>query len=297
VAETLRTIADSVSFQRFITIVILLAGVLVGAQTYPDIVARYGGMLHALDLLILGVFVAEVVVRMGAHGSKPWRYFLDPWNVFDFAIVVACFLPLDSQFVVVLRLVRILRTLKLVRALPKLQIIVGALINSIPSMGYVSLLLFMLFYLYGVTATFVFGGNDPIHFGTLQISILSLFRAATLEDWTDLMYIQMFGCQNYGYGGNEALCTASNAMPVFGALFFVSFVLFATMIVLNLFVAVMMNGITEATQESDDERRDARGSTDLALHEEMEQLSEQLGAIQEQLRRLQRLAERGAAAK
>lgn len=296
-AETLRKIADSVSFQRFITAVILLAGVLVGLQTYPDIVARYGGLIHALDMLILGVFVAEVVVRMGAHGSKPWRYFKDPWNVFDFGIVVACLLPLHSQFVVVLRLVRILRTVKLVRALPKLQIIIGALINSIPSMGYVSLLLFMLFYLYGVTATFIFGPNDPVHFGTLPISILSLFRVATLEGWTELMYIQMYGCAAYGYDGREALCTASMAMPVFSSLYFVSFVLFATMIVLNLFVAVMMNGMTEATQQSDDERRDLRDLTEMALHEEMTQLGEQLAGIQDQLRRLQRLAERSATGK
>lgn len=295
-SETFARLAASPAFNRFITTVILVAGALVGAQTYGAVMARWGSLLHLIDQLILAVFVLEVVVRMGAHGSKPWRYFQDPWNVFDFSIVAACFLPLNSQYVVILRLARILRTLKLVRALPRLQIIVSALLSSIPSMGYVSLLLFLLFYIYGVTATFLFGANDPIHFQNLQISMVSLFRAATLEDWTDLMYIQMYGCANYGYGGNEALCTQSTAYPVLGALFFISFVLLATMIVLNLFVAVIMNGMTDAVQANKDEQKELQ-QTELALYQEMEQLAEQLKAVQENLGRLQRMAERGAAAK
>jgi voltage-gated sodium channel len=249
--ETLRAIAQSSRFQNFITLVIVFAGVLVGAETYPGLVARHGGLLHFLDQAVLWIFVAEIAVKMGAHGNKPWRYFQDGWNVFDFIIVAAAFLPIGAQYVTVLRLARLLRVLKLVRALPRLQLLVNALLKSIPSMGYVSLLLFLLFYVYGVAAVFLFGKNDPIHFGNLQIALVSLFRAVTLEDWTDLMYIQMYGCAGYGYGGNEALCTASVAYPVGGALFFVSFVLLGTMIVLNLFIGVIMNGMTEAQKESD----------------------------------------------
>lgn len=290
--EFFARIANSRWFPSFITAVILLAGVVVGIETYPHMAERWDGPLNFLDQAILGIFIAEIVIKMGAHGSKPWKYFQDPWNVFDFAIVAVCLLPFDTQFVTVLRLARILRVLKLVRALPKLQILVGALLKSIPSMGYVSLLLFMLFYLYAVTATFLFGANDPIHFGNLQISMLSLFRAVTLEDWTDLMYIQMYGCANYGYGGNEALCTASNAMPVFGSLFFVSFVLIGTMVILNLFVGVIMNGMAEAQKESEEELlRTLRGGGDPGLHDELQAVHEQLGQITEQLQRIRKLAE------
>lgn len=119
----------------------MLAGILVGLETYDGIVASYGSIINVLDKLILGVFILEIVIKMGAHGGKPLDYFKDPWNIFDFTIVVVCLLPVQGQFVAVLRLARILRVLKLVTAVPKLQILVGALLKSIPSMFYVSILL------------------------------------------------------------------------------------------------------------------------------------------------------------
>lgn len=164
-------------------------------------------------------------------------------------------------------------------------------------MFYVSVLLFLLFYLYAVAAVFMFGENDPIHFGNLQISLLSLFRAVTLEDWTDLMYIQMYGCANYGYGGSEALCTASNATPVLGAFFFVSFVLIGTMIVLNLFIGVIMNGMDEAAEEFESmeeaERLAALGEEAPTPEHELFELTRELEELQTKLSHVQkRLSQR-----
>ena len=116
-------------------------------------------------------------------------------------------------------------------------------------MGYVSILLLLLFYIYAVAGVFFFGENDPIHFSDLQTSMLSLFRVVTLEDWTDIMYINMFGCENYGYGGNEAICVNSTANAAGSVFFFVSFVLIGTMIFLNLFIGVIMTGMDEAKLE------------------------------------------------
>ena len=247
--KILAQVAQAKWFSNFIVGVILLAGFLVGLETYPSVVEGNKGLLHALDQIILWIFVVEVVIKMGAEGSKPWRYFRDPWNIFDFTIVAVCFLPVESSFVAVLRLARILRVLKLVTAIPKLQMLVGALLKSIPSMGYVSLLLGILFYIYACMGVTLLGANDPVHFGNLQIAMLSLFRTVTLEDWTDLMYIAMYGCNKYGYDGMMAQCTAPSASPVGGALFFVSFVLLGTMIVLNLFIGVIMNGMDEAQKD------------------------------------------------
>lgn len=282
--QFLRKVADSPRFQNFITFVILFAGVLVGCETYPALVESHGTILHLLDKVVLAVFVVEIVVKMGAEGRRPWRYFTDGWNVFDFIIVAAAFLPVGSQYVTVLRLARLLRVLKLVRALPRLQLLVSALLKSIPSMAYVSVLLGLLFYIYGVAAVFIFGENDPIHFGNLQIAMVSLFRAVTLEDWTDLMYIQMFGCDNYGYAGNEALCTKPHGMPVIGAIFFISFVMIGTMIVLNLFIGVIMNGMSEAQEEAEElakfENADEGGAS-LGLDSELQQLNKQLAQMQQ----------------
>ena len=288
-----RSIANSQRFQTFITWVIVLAGVLVGMETYPGLVARHGDILHALDKLVLGIFVLEIAIKMIGEGKRPWRFFNDSWNVFDFVIVAAAFLPVGSQYVTVLRLARLLRVLRLVRALPRLQVLVSALLKSIPSMGYVSLLLFLLFYVYGVAGVFLFGENDPVHFNSLQLAMVSLFRAVTLEDWTDLMYIQMYGCEAYGYEGNP-LCTASQAYPVAGALFFISFVLLGTMIILNLFIGVIMNGMAEAQKESDEfaeaQRYLSGEETDTELHDDLEELEKQMALLQTQMAKLGRRA-------
>lgn len=248
--QLLTKINADVRFQNLITGVILLAGVIVGLETSPTVTDNFGGVLHVLDKVILAIFCVEVVVKMGAEWPKPHRYFLDTWNIFDFLIVAVCFAPVGGQYIAVLRLARLLRVLKLVRAVPKLQILVSALLKSIPSMGYVALLLGMLFYVYAVASVFLFGANDPIHFSNIAISMLTLFRVVTGEDWTDVMYIQMWGCDKYGYGGNEALCTDPHSYPVFGALYFVSFMFLGAMIILNLFIGVIMNGMGEAKSEN-----------------------------------------------
>lgn len=266
----LRAVADSGVFQRIILGTILFAGVLVGLETYPEVVARHGGVLHALDQLVLAIFVVEIVIKMGAEGSRPWRYFADGWNVFDFVIVAVCFLPLDAHYVTVLRLARLLRVLKLVRSLPRLQLLVGALLRSLPSMGYVALLLFVLFYVYAVAATFLFGPADPIHFGTLELSLLSLFQIVTLEGWVELMELQM------------------DAHPVIAVAFFISFILLGTMVMLNLFIGVIMSGMAEAAADRDADERDARRGGAPTLADELAVLTTQLQAMQRQVEQVRR---------
>ena len=292
----LKSIAEDKRFSNFIIGVILFAGVLVGVQTYPSLEHEWHGLLHLLDQIILWIFVLEIVIKVGSEGAKPWRYFLDPWNVFDFLIVAICFMPLDAQYVTVLRLARLLRVLKLVNALPELRIIVSALLKSIPSMFYISLLLFILFYLYAVLATFAFSTNDPVHFANLQTSFLSLFRVATLEDWTDIMYINMYGCMNYGYSGNP-LCTpeTSHAFGWGAAIFFSSFVLVATMVILNLFIGVIMNGMDEAREELKAELQSAaRDAVQAGEASQTEVLSQKLGLLAEQILQLQHEVKKAA---
>lgn len=295
-----KRIADSSLFQNFIIGVILVAGVVVGIQTYSDFAAKHHSILSLIDNVILWIFVVEIIVKMAAEGSKPWNYFKDGWNIFDFIIVAVCFLPLqDASFVAVLRLARILRVFKLVTALPKLQLIVGALLKSIPSMGYVFILMALHFYIFGCMATFFYAENDPIHFGDLQTSILSLFRAVTLEDWTDLMYINMYGSDAYGYDeamdarlAAEGITRVSHASPVAGAMFFVTFVLTGAMIVLNLFIGVIMNGMDEMKAEAEFQAlANKRAQSEVSLSEEVvlienqvQELSSNLKVLNERLK-------------
>ena len=292
-----KKIAESKWFQQFIIAVIILAGVLVGIQTYGEKVNQWNIIIDLADWIILLIFTVEVFIKVIAEGKQPQNYFKDPWNLFDFFIVAACyagpFLGDNAEFLPVLRLIRILRVFKLVTALPELQLIVGALLRSIPSMAYVSLLLGLLFYIYGAMAVFLFGENDPIHFENLQLSILSLFRVITLEDWTDIMYINMYGCNNYGYDGNEVLCTNPSGSPIGAALFFVSFVLMGTMIVLNLFIGVIMNGMDEMKAETELKARAERKNKEDGsnLKNEMHVLIDKMDSLKEELSLLTHLYE------
>ena len=273
-------ISDSVWFQRFITAIILLAGVVVGLETDATLRADYHGFLQTLNQLILAVFVLEIAIKIVAKTPRWWEFFYDSWNLFDFIIIAGCLLPFASQYLTVLRLLRLLRVLRLIRAIPRLQLIVSALLKSIPSMFYISILLSLFFYVYAVAAIFMFGANDPIHFHSLPKAMLSLFRVITLEDWTDIMYINMYGCAAYGYEGNESLCVASSSAPILASLFFVSFVLIGTMIMLNLFIGVIMKGMEEASLEvMSEQQRHQQNQKDDDLHKEVNEIHEQLDKL------------------
>lgn len=292
-SEALARIVHSSWFHRFITTVILFAAVLVGVETSPGLVARFGPLLHLLDQVVLGVFILEIVLKMGAEGSRPWRYFRDPWNVFDFLIVAVVLLPIHTQYVTVLRLARLLRVLRLVHALPRLQLLVAALLKSIPSMGYVALLLFMVFYIYGVAGVFLFGKNDPFRFGDLPTALVTLFQVATAEEWVQTLNTQRYGCTVEGYAGREALCTQPMTYPVLAPLYFISFILMGTMVILNLFIGVIMNGMEEAGKELSEltkaraEARMASGAQDLSVdRKELERLEAQVTLLAETVRSL-----------
>ena len=286
-------------FQRFILLTILLAGVVVGIQTYENFADRHSGILNFLDTFILIVFTTEVIIKILAHGSKPFKYFRNPWNVFDFVIVAACLLepilPINSAFLPVLRLARILRVLKLVTTLPKLQILVGCLLKSLPSMFYVSMLLGLLFYVYGTMAVFLYGENDPIHFRNLQTSVLSLFRVVTLEDWTDVMYINMYGSDNYGYSVQdlEKWNPTPSSSPVGAAFFFVSFVLIGTLIVLNLVIGVIMSNMDESHAEMAIEKEiPRRKDTPEPIRDGLDDLQNQLEGLTKEMKVIKKMLEK-----
>ena len=298
-------IVDSGLFQYFILGIILVAAALVGIETYfpdpaadataADITSHEKAMswLNLLNSVVLWIFVLEALIKMAQFGTSFWKYFQDPWNVFDFSIVVVCFLPVNASYAAVLRLARIMRALRLMTAVPQLQLIVGALIRSIPSMGYVGILLALNFYVYAVMGVFLFRENDPIHFCDLPRAMLTLFRVVTLEDWTDVMYINMYGSDSYGgytdLSTNETGVTrVSRAIPIVGATYFVSFVMFGTMIMLNLFIGVIINSMDEARAEREHEEQLERRKLGIEsnIEDDIEEINAQLEALQDSLLKL-----------
>lgn len=254
----LRRLTESKAFNAVVLTAILAASVVVGLETYPGVEARLGPLLRVLDTAIVGVFVVEILIRLGAEGRRPWRYLADPWNAFDFAIVVVTVLPIGGTSAAVLRLVRLLRVLRLFRALPRLRMILSATLKTFSSMGYVGLLLFVHLYIFSVIGLSLFGRNDPVHFGSLERAFLTLFQVLTLEGWIDVMKIQMLGADRYGYEGQEHLIVEAAAFPVVGPLYFVVFIMAGTMIILNLLIGVITSGMAEAQHEAAAEEQ-ARG--------------------------------------
>jgi voltage-gated sodium channel len=285
-----RSISENPRFNNFILWVICAAGVLVGIQTYVHDDSPYHNVLEWLDLAILFIFTLEFFIKLAAEGSQPWRYFRDPWNIFDFLIVAVCWVAhlvpeMNAGFVAVIRLARVLRVLRLVHALPQLKLLVDAMMKSIPSMGYVGILLVLLYYIYGEMGVFLFAKNDPLHFGTLHTAMLSLFRISTLEGWTEIMYINMFGCDNIKWGyGPESGCTTPEKHGFVAVAYFGTFVLVGTMIVLNLFIGVIMNSMDEVRADQALEDRYARKSAgNQHIDDEFAELHGQLNDIKSQL--------------
>ncbi len=217
-------------FERFIIGAIIIGAVLVGIEAQPALSAEATNRINLGHQLILLIFIAEAVLKIYAVAPHWRNYFGNGWNVFDFSIVVLALLPMTGSLATVGRLLRLLRVMRLLTVLPELRLIVATLIRSIPSMANVVVLMMILFYIYGVAGFHLFHQHDPTHWGSLGLSLLTLFRIITLEDWTDVMY------------------TAMEFHPM-AWIYFVSFVIFGTFVVINLFIAVVINNLEESKQE------------------------------------------------
>lgn len=242
-------VVDHKIFRMVILFLILLSAVLAGIETYSHIADPHRALLHFIDYTIVWCFVAEILLKIVSNGRRPLDYFRDPWNVFDFVIVAICLLPLgDTHYVAVLRIARILRVLRMISFLPKLRLLIGALLKSIPSMGYVIMLLALLFYIYGILGSFMFGKNDPLHFGNLHLSLITLFKVLTLEGWTDILNVHLYS-EDPGRSGPVEI---TSAWPF---IYFVSFILVGAMIIMNLFIGVIMNSMDESRRELEQQPR------------------------------------------
>ncbi len=177
-------------FETFVILVIVISALLIGAKTYP-IPAGAAQILRILDLGITLFFLAEIIIRMLAERSLK-SFFRKGWNIFDFLIVTASLIPVDDSEAALLgRLLRVFRVLRLVSIIPELRILMNAFVTAIPRMGYVSLLMFIIFYIYAAMGSMFFHDINRELWGNITIAMLTLFRIATFEDWTDIMYETM----------------------------------------------------------------------------------------------------------
>ncbi len=251
-------------FQRLIITLIAINAVTLGLETSPTAMAVAGPVLIAIDRLILIVFVIEVGMRMAAHG---WRFFRDPWSVFDFLVVGVAVVPATEGFSV-LRALRILRVLRLISVVPSMRIVVQALLAAVPGLGSIAALLLLIFYVAGVMATKLFGAGFPEWFGSVPASVYSLFQIMTLESWSMGIVRPVMEVYPYAWA------------------FFVPFILVATFTMLNLFIAVVVSAMQS---EHEAELKEASAAIEEAAHADAEAMQRQLAELHQEVRDLRSL--------
>lgn len=257
-------IVAHVYFEYFIIAVILINAVSIGLETSPELFIQYESLFQTVNAVILGIFMIEAALKMYALSPRVQDYFKSGWNIFDFSIIVLSLVPFTGNLAMVARLVRLLRIFRLISVIPELRLIVATLIRSIPSMGNIMLLMSVIFYIFAVAGQQLYHEHDPEHWGSIGISLLSLFRIVTLEDWTDLMY------------------TAMELSP-YHWIYFVSFVVVGTFVVINLFIAIVLNNLEEAKQDHLKSMREPLGKEEL-LHE-LDQTRKSLADLRQKLER------------
>ena len=229
---------------NFIVGVIIFNAVILGLETSDSIMGSFGPVILMLDTLCLAIFVVEIVLKLIALGP---RFFRNGWNLFDFVIVGIALVP-AAQGLSVLRALRILRVLRVVSAVPSLRRVVEGLLTALPGMGSVFLLMSIIFYIGAVMATKLFSDQFPDWFGTIGLSLYTLFQIMTLESWSMGIVRPVMDAYPYAW------------------LFFVPFIMVTTFAVVNLIVGLVVNSMQDAHSE------ESNAATDAYRDEVMEKL-------------------------
>jgi voltage-gated sodium channel len=247
-------------FSNLTTAIIIFYASVLGFKTIGEVESEYGFLLTFLDYAVTVYFLVEILIKLYAE-ERTLDFFKSGWNVFDFIIVVITVVPMDNTAIApVARMLRIFRVLRLLTARPELKNIIDMLIKAIPSIIDIVILMFIVFYVYAIVGNFLFEDAESGLWKDFLISMLTLFRILTFEDWTDVMYE---GMEIYPWSW----------------IYFVSFVIIAAFVFFNLFVAVII-GEMEKINNKDihDEMHEDHGKIDLilaevkALRSEMEEL-------------------------
>ena len=250
--DRLRSLVEHSVFQAVIIGVIILNSILFGIQTSPSVSAWCGPWLSHLDDACLAVFTIELVLKLVAYN---WRFCRDPWNLFDFIVVAVSFVPDMGMFSAV-RLFRILRIFKLISGIRHMRIILAAIVKSVKGIMWTGSLLILIYYVYAILGTHLFGAVFGDWFGSLGKSVYSLFQIMTLESWSMGIARPVIAVYPYAW------------------IYFVSYILLSSFVVMNVVVGIVLTSISDCCKREETETR--AGS----LQEELAKLKEQIAAVE-----------------
>ena len=265
----LADLVESARAQSIITFLIAINAVTLGLETSRLAMAAIGPWLVAIDRAILSVFVIELALRIVAHRL---RFFRDPWSLFDFSVIAIALMPTTGELAV-LRALRVLRVLRLISVIPHMRRVVGGLLSALPGLSTIVGILLLLFYVFAVAATKLFGQQFPEWFGTLGSSMYTLFQIMTLESWS------------------MGIVRPVMEVHPFAWLFFVPFILATTFTVLNLFIAIIVSAM-ENERRAEEEKTvaaatQAADNIIAALHADVREMRAQLNELRQLLEKRQ----------
>jgi len=250
-------------FQFIIISVIIFSALMIGVKTY-DVDPDYLKIITFIDIAITYLFLFEIIVRFIAEGHS-LAFFKKAWNVFDTLIVAVSLIPIDdSEAVLLARLVRIFRVLRLISIVPELRILISALIKALPPMGYVLLLMFIIFYIYAAAGSMLFGTINEVLWGDILVSMLTLFRVVTFEDWTDVMYETM------------------KVYPLSWT-FYLSFIFLNAFVFLNMMIGIVIDRMQREHDAFDLENDEGDVSAIKHIHEDTKAILERMEKLEKQL--------------
>lgn len=258
--EQTRTLVTRKGFQRFIIGVIVFNAITLGFETSPAVVDRFGELLHLADRAALAIFVVEILLRIHAFG---WSFFKDAWNIFDLVIIGFAVVPATGEFSV-LRALRILRVLRLISVVPSMRRVVSGLLAAVPGMASIAALLALVIYVAGVMATKLFQHLQPDNFGDMGRTLFTLFQVMTGEGWPDI--------------ARDLMRQAPMAW-----IFFVTYIIVSSFAVLNMFIAVVVNGMdrgmTDELVEAEEKHAAEQKASDELLLTEIRALRAEIAEL------------------
>lgn len=267
ILQRIQTFIEHSRFNQFILALILLNAVLLGMETSANLMAKYGETLLLLDKVFLTIFVIEIGLRIFVYRLN---FFKDPWSLFDFAVVAIALIPASGPLAV-LRSLRVLRVLRVLSMVPSMRRVVSALLGSLPGLSSIALVLVLIYYVFAVMATKIFGAAFPEWFGSIGASFYTLFQVMTLESWS--MGVARPVMEQFPYAW----------------LFFVPFILVATFTMLNLFIAIIVNTMQTFSEEEHALQREQEKQQEVA---EQQQMHDELRAIREELQLMRELLQK-----
>jgi len=255
-------------FEFTVIFIIVFSALITGAKTY-NIDSTLNQVVVWLDMFVTVFFLIEILIRLASE-QRFLNFFKSGWNVFDLFIVTASLLPVEGNDTVLLaRLLRIFRVLRLISVIPELRVLITALVKSLPRMGYIVLLMFIIFYIYAAIGSVMFEHINPVLWGNISISMLTLFRVATFEDWTDVMYETM------------------TEYPL-SWLFYLTFIFLTAFVFLNMMIGVILDVMQKEQEKHSLETGEGEAADVHWIKEHAKGMEERLDRIENLLRESKR---------